>query len=246
MPGGKYGPAGKWIHDRAHRVLDKGDLQDRYGEDAKSVAYAIATQQAHKMGTTPKKKGGYGTKMGRRIAKAKYDQPRREYKKTAEDMTGVKRIFEILKEAEEKKASQAGQDLRQDNFTGAPRFPTEDSKTLSNQLLERSQKAAEVGPAPTSGRVGRESQGPTFKDVSPKMNTTMGSLPTFKKEGSAMPDITNDPLYQYIQKEAMKAKKSGTDPMAGDDHVSDMEARGKQEFVSTLKGLFSHSAGESK
>lgn len=242
MPGrGSYGPGGKWIHDRAHRVLNKGDLQDRYGDKAKNVAYAIATQQAHKMGRTPKKKGGYGTKMGRRIAKAKYDQPRREYKKTAEDMTKVNRIFEILKQA-----SQAGQDLRKD-FMGKTKFPTDDSMTMSKQLLENSQNAAEVGSAPTPGRVGNESSGPTFKDVTPKMGTTIGSLPTFKKEGSEMPDISNDPLYQYLQKTAcIKGKKAGSDPVSGDDFVGDMAAKGKKDFVDSLKGLFNHAPGESK
>ena len=236
MPGrGSYGTSGKWIHDRAHRILSKGDLQDRHGDDAKSVAYAIATQQAHKMGKTPKKKGGYGTREGRMTAKAKYPQPRKEYRKTASAMTKVNRIFEILKQA-----SMAGQDLRK-NFVGAPRFPTEDSKTLSNQLLSKSQKAAEVGPAPTSGRVGKESSGPTFKDTAPKMGTTAGSLPTFKKEGSAMSNINVDPLTQYIQKQAslLKEKKSRSSEPS-DERIRDMQARGKSEFVSALKELFNN------
>ncbi len=69
MPG-KFGPAGKWIHDRAHRIMAEGDLSDQYGDQGKNVAYAIATQQAHKMRTTPKSgegpKGMYGTKKGKK------------------------------------------------------------------------------------------------------------------------------------------------------------------------------------
>jgi hypothetical protein len=240
MPGrGSYGPGGKWIHDRANRVLGKGDLEERYGDDAKSVAYAIATQQAHKMGKTPKKKGGYGTREGRVTAKAKYDQPRKAYKKTAADMTKVNRILEILKQA-----SMAGQDLRK-GFVGNPRFPTADSKTLSNQLLAKSQKAAEVGPAPTSGRVGNESRGPTFKDAAPKMGTTMGSLPSFKKEGSAMSDIRNDPLSQYLVKNAAKlsGKKKGSTEIE-EPHVREMQAKGRGEFVSTLKALFDNAPSD--
>jgi hypothetical protein len=125
MPGrGSYGPGGKWIHDRAKRIMEKGDVQDRYGEDdGKSVAYAIATQQAHKMGKTPKKKGGYGTSEGRSEAKSKYDKPREEYRKTA---------------------SVPGQDLRTP-MTGSPKFPTRDSTAFSNKLLRQSQKVGTPG-----------------------------------------------------------------------------------------------------
>jgi len=84
MPGrGSYGPGGKWIHDRAHRILEKGELQKQYGDRAKQVAYALATQQAHKMKKTPKKKGGYGTVAGRAVARAKFQKAKSEYRKTA-------------------------------------------------------------------------------------------------------------------------------------------------------------------
>jgi hypothetical protein len=65
----------EWIHDRAHHIM-----QDSPGT-AKSTAYAIATQQAHKTGHTPQ---GYGTAEGKREAKAKYDAPKSEYKQTAD------------------------------------------------------------------------------------------------------------------------------------------------------------------
>lgn len=84
MPGrGSYGPAGKWIHDRAHGIMDKrkSDLIERYGEKkGKSIAYALATQQAHKVKKSPK---GFRTSTGVRVAKAKLDRPLKEYKKTA-------------------------------------------------------------------------------------------------------------------------------------------------------------------
>lgn len=46
----------------------------------KAMAFAIATQQGHKLGKTPK---GYGTKEGKREARAKFDKPRKEYVKGA-------------------------------------------------------------------------------------------------------------------------------------------------------------------
>jgi mannose-6-phosphate isomerase-like protein (cupin superfamily) len=75
MPGrGSYGPGGKWIHDRAHRIMEKNPDAD------KGMAYAIATQQGHKVGKSPK---GFRTKEGVREAKHKFSGPKKEYQKTA-------------------------------------------------------------------------------------------------------------------------------------------------------------------
>lgn len=63
-----------WIHDRAEHLLAKNPSMN------KSTAFAIATQQSHKLGKTPK---GYGTKAGKSEAKKKYDQPRKKYVKGA-------------------------------------------------------------------------------------------------------------------------------------------------------------------
>ncbi len=64
----------KWIHDRAEHLLAKNPSM------TKSQAFAIATQQSHKLGKSPK---GYGTKEGKREARVKYDKPRKEYTKGA-------------------------------------------------------------------------------------------------------------------------------------------------------------------
>lgn len=75
MPGrGSYGPGGKWIHDRAHRIMEESP------GTPKSVAYATATQQGHKVGKSPK---GFRTPEGVAMAKAKFDRPKKEYQKTA-------------------------------------------------------------------------------------------------------------------------------------------------------------------
>ena len=57
----------KWIHDRAEHLLSKNPTMD------KSLAFAIATQQAHATGHTPK---GYGTAEGKHEAKTKFDTPK--------------------------------------------------------------------------------------------------------------------------------------------------------------------------
>jgi hypothetical protein len=56
----------KWIHDRAKHILAKNPGMPE------SEAFAIATQQSHATGHSPK---GYGTAEGRREAKRKYDTP---------------------------------------------------------------------------------------------------------------------------------------------------------------------------
>lgn len=57
----------EWIHNRAEHLLAKNPSM------SKSTAFAVATQQSHSTGHSPK---GYGTKQGRRTAKRKYDTPK--------------------------------------------------------------------------------------------------------------------------------------------------------------------------
>lgn len=62
-----------FIHDRAQHILAKNPKMD------KSQAFAIATQQSHALGKSPK---DYGTSEGKSKAKVKYDKPK-QYKKGA-------------------------------------------------------------------------------------------------------------------------------------------------------------------
>jgi hypothetical protein len=55
-----------WIHDRAEHIRSKNpDMPE-------SESWAIATQQSHALGKTPK---SYGTLKGREVAKAKFKTP---------------------------------------------------------------------------------------------------------------------------------------------------------------------------
>lgn len=63
----------QWIHNRAEHILAKNPSMP------KSKAFAIATQQSHAVGKSPK---SYGTAQGRHVAKAKYPTPKDD-KKTA-------------------------------------------------------------------------------------------------------------------------------------------------------------------
>jgi hypothetical protein len=75
MPGrGSYGPGGKWIYSRAARLRKKNPDMDE------STSFAIATQQAHKVGKSPK---SFRTPEGVVVAKAKMPGPVKEYRKTA-------------------------------------------------------------------------------------------------------------------------------------------------------------------
>ncbi len=61
----------KWMHDRAEHILAKNPSMP------KSEAFALATQQMHSLGKSPK---GYGTAEGRAAAKAKFDTPKDDRK----------------------------------------------------------------------------------------------------------------------------------------------------------------------
>lgn len=71
----------QWIHDRAKHLRKKNP------EMSESQSFAIATQQSHAAGKSPK---GYGTSEGRREAKQKYDSPARAYEKQADPRSKAK------------------------------------------------------------------------------------------------------------------------------------------------------------
>ena len=75
MPGsGSYGLGGKWIYERAkHLRLRNPNMKE-------SISFALATQQAHKVGKSPK---DFRTTEGVETAKSKMPGPISEYKKTA-------------------------------------------------------------------------------------------------------------------------------------------------------------------
>jgi len=75
MPGrGSYGPGGKWVYQRAKHIRSKNPDMDE------STSFAIATQQAHKVGKSLK---SFRTAEGVQTAMAKMRKPVGEYKKTA-------------------------------------------------------------------------------------------------------------------------------------------------------------------
>ena len=68
----------QWIHDRAKHIRAKNpDMPE-------SESFAIATQQAHASGKSPK---GYGTSEGKKEARQKYDSPKSQYTQTAAPKT---------------------------------------------------------------------------------------------------------------------------------------------------------------
>ena len=83
----------EFIHNRAEHILAKNPSMP------KSEAFAIATQQSHAMGKSPK---GYGTAEGKREANVKYDTPKDdEHKANPGNLESPKMasIFEIMKAA---------------------------------------------------------------------------------------------------------------------------------------------------
>lgn len=86
----------EWLHGRAMHILAKNPSM------GKSQAFAIATQQSHATGHTPK---SYGTSQGKHEAKAKYDDPKSTYESTADPGRAGKK----LERAEDKGAVQIKQ-----------------------------------------------------------------------------------------------------------------------------------------
>lgn len=78
----------QWIEQRKEHLLKKNPNMPE------SMAWGLATQQAHALGKTPK---GYGTAEGRREAKRKYDEPKKSYVQTAKPKTAAfRQEFEKL------------------------------------------------------------------------------------------------------------------------------------------------------
>lgn len=127
----------KWIHERAMSM--KKDMEKTYGkEKAEQVAFAVATQQSHRLGKSPKtfvskvtgKKERFGTPEGRKVAKMKFDKPRKEYMKTAEAemeylnlLSDDARRFELMKEAGLFSAAKGGGKRLLERVKGAPKKP---------------------------------------------------------------------------------------------------------------------------
>ena len=71
----------QWIHNRARHIQAKNPGM------SEQTAFAVATQQSHKLGKTPK---GYGTSEGKKRAKSKFDKPKKEYVQSS-DPRGIGR-----------------------------------------------------------------------------------------------------------------------------------------------------------
>jgi hypothetical protein len=80
----------KWIHDRAEHLLAKNPDMD------KPKAFAIATQQAHAIGKSPK---DYGTIAGRIGSIEKYDSPSDDKKKANPGNLNSPKLGEIEKQS---------------------------------------------------------------------------------------------------------------------------------------------------
>jgi len=147
--------------------------------------------------------------------------------------------------SKEKKASIPGQDLR-----GAKglQLPTDDSKVFANSNLNKSQTAAEVGPAPSLGQL--KPKGPTIQSQATRGISTRGGLPKMASlTGETMANIQNDPLVQYLQKHAQELednldnmpKQKSEEPLAdepGCPSGSHIEAQSKKQRKDVLDEMF--------
>lgn len=78
----------KFIHDRAEH------LQRKNPEMPESEAWAIATQQSHALGKTPK---NYGTSKGKAEAKNKYKTPEDDIKTANPKTAEIRNLLKLAK-----------------------------------------------------------------------------------------------------------------------------------------------------
>jgi hypothetical protein len=127
----------EWMHNRAMHILAKNP------EMGKSQAFAIATQQSHATGHTPK---SYGTSEGKQEAKAKYDDPKSTYESTSDPG----KVGKKLEKAEDKgkvSIKQAGFDYGHNYYgTKESEIPTSDTPPKT-----KTKKASLMLPFPLNG-----------------------------------------------------------------------------------------------
>ena len=134
-------------------------------------------------------------KMSASKKSAKYQQSRRDRRPI--------RVENLVK-----KASLPGQDLRLP-VMGGTKFPTKDSLAGPKSLLTKSLGKTEVGPAPSLSSL--NPTGPGIKDIAPVPPGAPNLMP---KVGSDM-NIENDPLVQYLKKQAEDIPKKVTPEKGG-------------------------------
>lgn len=122
-----------------------------------------------------------------------------------------------------KTSSQAGQDLRLP-VMGGTKFPTDDSKSSANRLLNESK--AEVGPRPSSS-------GPTLDQtiaVPPRPRFKMAS------SGDPMDPLLTDPLMLYLNKQAAKDEAKEPPPLT-DLLEENGRLKGNESFMPLGKAI---------
>ena len=132
---------------------------------------------------------------------------------------------------QEKVSSESGADLRLP-IMGGTKFPTKDSTAYAAQQLKSSQNTAEF----------HKPQGVSLKDVTPEIKAPR-SMP---KIGADM-TIENDPLMQYLKKQADVLEDNAEDMPRGPEEHS--RARGEVipdikstegQWQSYINGIFDH------
>jgi tryptophan synthase alpha subunit len=133
-------------------------------ETPKSVAYAVATQQAHKVKKSPK---GFRTPEGVATARAKMHRPLKEYQKTAalagffDELEKVANLaaaarfgagvllgsmlWNSMGDEEKEELRERAQEVAEDMQKGAMANPQRDPHAQARKLLSQSRKVGQLG-----------------------------------------------------------------------------------------------------
>ena len=207
-----------FIHDRAEHILAKNPSMD------KSQAFAIATQQSHAVGKSPK---GYGTVEGKRTAKKKYPHVKEYTKGANPGKLGTPKL-----EPREKRAfidSEERQALLEKSASYLHELRK--SKPLNNGMLEQDQ------PDPTDQSYGDEQE-----EVKTSYAVSAYSGPLsygrFKQE-SSIPPFRSPPVKTAgpPSSEGKEKKAYDPSPLKGPGTLGNVDVPGMRKMQTPAKQL---------
>lgn len=214
----------QWIHSRAEHLLAKNpDMK-------KSTAFAIATQQSHALGKTPK---SYGTAEGRYTAKAKYDTPKDD-KKMA-NPGGLR--TPKLKHADAAQNASSGARFVRDLVGGRLSFP--------KHVMTAAERAATAGheaPSQIARTVARKLPPPLPAAARPNAAAALASKPSISwtpmgKFGHAQWAAFRDELFQLLEeKTAAEHLELQHDPMANEAQPEGGMSRSRLHHMTDMAG----------
>ena len=179
----------QWLHDRAGHLLPKNPKM------RKSTAFAIATQQSHRLGKSPK---GYGTAEGKREAKAKYDAPKKEYVKTPNPggldspklkESAVAKVARVLTMRGRKRIKEKSFAIPSGGPSGTGKYPIHDTQHAKSALTYVEQHGSPGEKAQVYAAVAKRYPGLSGRSTVPELQAAKERM----KKAAVLPEFLAKP-----------------------------------------------------